>query len=121
MKVNSFSHPYKPDEPSETNFLLSPDINIDDEIFLTEKLLIEAGQIPSIFFRFPGLISDENLINKLNEYGLIPVGSDAWLAKGEIPKNGSIILIHGNSNEHIGIVMMMNILDEEKVKLLPIN
>jgi len=47
---------------------------------------------------------------------LIPVGSNAWLAKGEEPKDGSIILVHGNSNEHSGIEKAMVLLEQHRFK-----
>jgi len=34
---------------------------------------------------------------------LIPIGTDAWLAKGQQAENGSIVLIHGNGNEPVGV------------------
>ena len=40
-------------------------------------------------------------------YGLIPVGSDAWLAKNEVPSAGSIVLVHGNGNEPVGVEKLL--------------
>ncbi len=100
---HTFNHPYKPKEKPENNFLLTPNTNIEDEILQTEQLLLSYGIIPSILFRFPGLISDEKSVKIIKKLGLIPVGSDSWLAKGEKLKQGSIVLIHGNKNEHRGI------------------
>jgi len=34
---------------------------------------------------------------------MIPIGSDAWLAKNQWPKEGSIVLVHANGHELIGI------------------
>lgn len=48
-------------------------------------------------------MSDKTIVEKIEAYGLIPVGSDAWLAKGQQPNAGSIVLIHGNGNEEIGV------------------
>ena len=31
------------------------------------------------------------------------MGADAWIAKDEAIKPGSIVLVHGNGNEHVGI------------------
>ncbi len=47
------------------------------------KVLVSHNIAPSPFFRFPGLVSDQTLIEKLKDFGFIPLGSDAWLAKGE--------------------------------------
>ncbi|MGN6638288.1 MAG: polysaccharide deacetylase family protein, partial [Mucilaginibacter sp.] len=51
----------------------------------------------------PGLVSDQQLVYKITDYGLIPIGSDAWLAKGQQANDGSIVLIHGNGNEPVGV------------------
>lgn len=109
---HSFSHPYLSDLPDSNNFLLMPRINRKLEILLTEQYLLEAGELPSVFFRFPGLISNKSLINDLNRYGLIPLGADAWLAKNQVVKPGSIILVHGNSNEHKGILKVLPLLSK---------
>ncbi len=86
----------------------------------TEKLLLQRGLIPSVFFRYPGLVANETLLLKLNKLSIIPLGSDAWLAKKEIPKAGSIILVHGNSNEHEGIVAAMELLKKSNLTFLPL-
>jgi len=47
---------------------------LEDEILDIEKKLIENAQIPSIFMRFPGLISNEKVFkNVVYKYGLIPL------------------------------------------------
>ncbi len=51
------------------------------EVLEVGKILVSNNIAPSPFFRFPGLISDQTLIEKLEYLGLIPLGSDAWLAK----------------------------------------
>jgi len=118
---HSFSHLYYADVPLQDNFLLAPRTNIPVEILKTEKILLQHGQLPSVFFRFPGLISNEKLVLALNNYGLIPLGADAWLAKGQQPHPGSIILVHGNSNEHEGIELIMPMLQQKYFNLLPLN
>jgi hypothetical protein len=85
------------------DFLLQEGTDIDQEILRTEKALIEHGVMPSVFFRFPGLVSSDSLVKKVVSYGLIPVGTDAWLAKDQWPTDGSIVLVHANGNEPIGI------------------
>jgi len=89
--------------PLAENFLLAPGTNLDVEVLENEKLMLKNGLTPSVFFRFPGLVSDKTIVEKIEAYGLIPVGSDAWLAKGQQPNSGSIVLIHGNGNEEIGV------------------
>jgi hypothetical protein len=118
---HSFSHPYDPRVPLERNFLLTPGTDFEHEVLETERILLENGETPSPFFRFPGLVADGTLIKKLRKMSLIPVGSDAWLAKGELPKSGSIILVHGNGNEPSGIRTGLQLLKgEEGMKLLPL-
>ena len=49
------------------NYMLRPGVDLDREIFETEKLLIAHGETPSVFFRFPGLVADAALLEKLQE------------------------------------------------------
>ena len=79
--------------------------------------MLEQGIIPSSFFRFPGLISNQQLIAELRAMSLIPVGSNAWLACGQNPKPGSIILVHGNGNEPKGIELLLTFYQERKEDL----
>ena len=109
---HSSTHPYTSKRPIETNFLLTPGIDLDEEIFSTEIHLLKSGLVPSVFFRFPGLVSDSKLVRRVRELGLITLGADAWLNIGQLPKNGSIILIHGNGNEPGGIEKLNTILDQ---------
>lgn len=115
---HSFSHPYFKDKPFENNFLLSNKEDFENEVLKTEKILVSYNIAPSPFFRFPGLVSDQTLVNKLKNFGYIPLGSNAWLAKGEKSQNGSFILVHGNSNEKPGIELIIPMLPE--LKLLPL-
>jgi hypothetical protein len=114
---HSFTHIFYHDLPYEKNFLRSPLINLDAEISLTEQYLLENGETPSVFFRFPGLVSGKKLVRKIQQYGLIPLGADAWIAKSERVTPGGVILVHGNGNEHVGIVELqpklkdLNIID----------
>lgn len=118
---HSYSHPYEPAKPYRFNFLLSIGVNLEEEVLSTERALLEKGLIPSPFFRFPGLVADRGLLDKLRQLSLIPVGSDAWLAKGETPVNGSIILVHGNGNEPQGIARLLPLLrGDHPPKLLPL-
>lgn len=111
---HSFYHHYKKESPLTRNFLLSKGTNIDKEILNTEIKMIENGFTPSVFFRFPGLISDEDIYKNVMSYGLIPIGTNAWLAKSENPGSGSIVLIHGNGNEPLGIRKFLELLQKEK-------
>ncbi len=109
---HTFSHVYYKDLDYSKNFLLSQWVNLPLEVLLTEQYLIANGATPSVFFRFPGLIADKKLIKKIRKFGLIPLGADAWLAKDEKILPGSVILVHGNHNEHEGIVLLMQIIDK---------
>jgi len=100
---HSFNHRVSLKEPLKENFLLEPGTDINYEVLETEKAMLKNGMLPSVFFRFPGLVSDQQLVYKITDFGLIPIGSDAWLAKGQQPQAGSIVLIHGNGNEPVGV------------------
>jgi len=100
---HSDHHPYDPRLLLEHNFLLTAGTDFLQEVLNLEVKLLERGLVPSSFFRFPGLVADGTLLGTLRDLGLIPLGSDAWLAKGEQPLPGSFILVHGNGNEPQGI------------------
>ncbi|HEX7775023.1 MAG TPA: polysaccharide deacetylase [Parvibaculum sp.] len=100
---HSYTHRYLKGVPDRHNFMLTPHTDLEREVFLTEQLLIEHGMTPSIFFRFPGLVSDAYLVMELRRLGLVPLGADAWLAKAQHPRPGSVVLVHGNGNEPQGI------------------
>ncbi len=116
---HSYNHLYFPDLPFKQNFTLWSDTRFEEEIMETERLLLKSGEIPSVFFRFPGLISDEQRMLTLRKLGLIPVGADAWLDHGEYPSQGSIILVHGNGNEPQGIEAALPLLNQ--FNWLPLN
>ena len=130
---HTLSHIYYPDIPLANNFMRFSPIEmpaneqqlftqerLQEEVLVTERLLLEQDQLPSIFFRFPGLITDQGLLARLATLGLIPLGTDAWLAKGEQPQPGSIILVHGNGNEPPGIKRIMKLLDDKSWTWLPL-
>jgi hypothetical protein len=100
---HSYNHRVSKTLPLKDNFLLEPGTDINFEVLGTEQAMLKNGLLPSVFFRFPGLVSDKQLIYKITDFGLIPIGSDAWLAKGQQPQAGSIVLIHGNGNEPVGV------------------
>lgn len=115
---HSYNHNYTPEVPLKSNFLLEPKTDIDFEILQTEIALLQHGFLASVFFRFPGLISNKSMVDTVTKYGLIPVGSDAWLAKGQPIQNGSIILIHGNGNEPKGVQDFLQLLRTEKSSVM---
>ncbi|GAL85215.1 polysaccharide deacetylase [Sporocytophaga myxococcoides] len=100
---HSYHHKVSVNEPLKENFLLEKGTDINEEILDTERIMIKEGLIPSCMFRFPGLVSDKSLFEKVTTFGLLPIGTDAWLAKGQKVYDGSIVLIHGNGNEPLGV------------------
>lgn len=100
---HSYHHRYDPKRPLATNFLLEPGTDLRQEVLLNEQAMIQNGLVPAVFFRFPGLVSDKVIFDQILAMGLLPIGSDAWLAKGQSPVAGSLVLIHANGNEPLGI------------------
>ena len=86
-----------------SNYLLTRGVNPEDEILRTEKLIIANGETPSLFFRFPALVSSDPLMQAVRRFHLVTLGADAWLAIGQKPGPGSIVLVHPNGNEPFGL------------------
>ncbi|WP_428023146.1 hypothetical protein [Arcobacter sp.] len=106
---HSTNHYYNPFEKLSENFMLNSKTNLEEEVIEVEKMLLLNNQIPSMFFRFPGLISNKKIVNSLvNRFSLLPLGTNNWLAKSKKSiTNGDIILIHGNLNEKQGVVKLI--------------
>ncbi len=100
---HSYTHPYHKGVATDANFLLLPGVDPDYEILETERLLIANGRTPSLFFRFPGLVSSSPLMQAVRRHHLISLGADAWLALNGKPRDGSVILVHPNGNEELGL------------------
>jgi len=117
-------HIYHPKAPLKHNFVLSPEENLTKDILDLEVTLLKNGVTPSVFFRFPGLVSDTKSVQLVKKLNLIPIGSNTWLAKGEKIKNGSIILVHGNKNEPKGVDMLLKYIESYSglkiKKLMPV-
>jgi peptidoglycan/xylan/chitin deacetylase (PgdA/CDA1 family) len=114
---HSYNHRYAKDLPAVKNFLLEPGTDVQKEVLSTEAFMIASGLTPSVFFRFPGLVSDLSLVKRVVSFGLVPIGSDAWLAKtarDADPSPGSIVLVHGNGNEPLGVNRFLGLLRQEK-------
>ncbi|WP_152542342.1 polysaccharide deacetylase [Pedobacter sp. V48] len=111
---HSYNHHVSSKAPLKTNFLLEPGTDLNFEILGTELAMLQHGMIPSVFFRFPGLVSDTEVVKRVLSYGVIPVGSDAWLAKGQPANSGSIVLIHGNGNEPLGVQDFIKLLKNKQ-------
>ncbi len=101
---HSATHPLNENKSKKILFLTAENVNFEEEILRVEKTLLEYNQMPSIFFRFPGLVYNKDLLHKLNDMSLIALDSNAWIAKKQPIKNNSIVLLHGNGNEHYGVV-----------------
>ena len=114
------THPYKKHLPLNQNFVLIKGYDLKKDTMNMEKFYISHNITPSIFFRFPGLISDKKTINTIKKLGLLTIGSNTWLAKGEKIKKDSIILIHGNKNEEKGVKIFLKNLNKIK-SLTPLN
>ncbi len=112
---HSYHHPYARDRPDAQTFLLTPGVDMDEEIFDTERLMIANGLTPSVFFRFPGLVSDPALMEKVRERHLVALGADSWLALGSRPRPGSIVLVHPNGNEEIGLRLFSRLLTQGQI------
>lgn len=100
---HTFTHPYRLKRPDALNYLLSRRVDPEREILDTERLLIANGETPSLFFRFPGLVSSDPLMRTVRRFHLVTLGADAWLAIGQKPGPGSIVLVHPNGNEPEGL------------------
>jgi len=107
---HSYSHPYVVGLADSRNYLLRPGVNLDREIFETEKLIIASGATPSVFFRFPGLVADGALLDHIRARHLVALGADSWLALGPPPRPGSILLVHPNGNEPVGLRIFSRLL-----------
>jgi hypothetical protein len=114
---HSYSHPYIRNIKSSENFFFLPNVNVRNEILKTEILLLQNGIVPTVFFRFPGLVANKELIQVTSSYGLISLGSDSWLNIGGRPKTGSFILVHGNGNELGGLAILSNLFKKNKIPL----
>ncbi len=106
---HSYHHRYVPGLAPAENFMLMPGTDMRAEILDTERLLIAGGETPSVFFRFPGLISNAALMRQAADYHLIVLGGDAWLAKTGQAKPGAIILVHPNGNELVGLAIFKSL------------
>lgn len=65
---HSFSHPYFKNKPLANNFLLSNKEDFESEVLEAGKVLVSHNIAPSPFFRFPGLVSDQTLIEKAKRF-----------------------------------------------------
>ena len=109
--LHSWSHPKTGD--------FMNDFSLDEVINDTLKLEAEQlswGIVPTVYYRFPGLIHNPKRIETVLSLGLLPIDCDAWVAeyspRGRHPfggptRGGSIVLVHGNGNEPKGIELLL--------------
>ena len=102
------------DHPKAGGFMndYPPPLLREDTLRL-ERLLLEWGIAPTVYYRFPGLIHDRARLGAILELDLFPIDCDSWLGglvkrkdKGPFYYNvrdGGIILVPGNGNEPAGI------------------
>jgi len=115
---HSYHHRASPTAPLEENFLLQPGTDVRAEVLDTERAMLAAGLLPSVFFRFPGLVSRPAVFDEVVGLGLVPLGSDAWLAKTRrLPAEGSIVLVHANGNEPVGVRRFLELLRSERERI----
>jgi hypothetical protein len=107
---HSYNHPVK-DARGEYTFMTDPSVDLRSEVLRLEVLLLSQRVVVSPFFRFPGLTHNATRLRQLNELGLLALDANAWLAKGERIRDGRMVLLHGNGNEHVGIEMFDDELD----------
>ncbi|MGL4323604.1 MAG: polysaccharide deacetylase family protein [Beijerinckiaceae bacterium] len=112
---HAFRHPFRRGVSDGENFLLTPGLNIQSEILDTERLLIAHGELPSVFFRFPGLVADKMVMQAVRDHHLIALGADAWLVLSPKPRDGSIILVHANGNEPAGLALFERLVAQGKM------
>ena len=95
------------------NLIIELKDNSNNELFL-----LNMGILPSVFFRFPGLVYNNDIMEILQSLKLIPVGSSFWVAKkneNEVLKSGDIILLHGNKNEELGVKKFIKMLNNHEL------
>lgn len=115
------THPYHRGASDQNTFAITPGYDLRRDTLRLEKRLLEAGVVPSVFFRFPGLVSNKHSIKIIHDLGLIPIGTNAWIAKGQAPQKGSIVLLHGNRNEPQGVKRFLEMIQKRKTgKIVPL-
>lgn len=88
---------------SKAQFLTAPSVDFDEEVLGEERTVIARGMIPSVIFRFPGLIHDATRLRQLNRLSMLPIDANGWIAKGQPIAPRAVVLVHGNGNEPEGI------------------
>ncbi len=116
LDVTWINHSYS--HPVEDDFCDNPKINFTREVVSTLDLFHKHRLKASRFFRFPGLRYNPERLSELNHLGFVALGADAWLAKGQKIKGGSIVLVHGNGNELQGDRALISYLKQHTKEIL---
>ncbi|CAN5790300.1 hypothetical protein BH11MYX2_BH11MYX2_07690 [soil metagenome] len=114
---HSYNHPLNLVD-GEYTFMTAPSVDMPSEVLRLEALLLSQRVVPSPFFRFPGLTHNAHRLDQVNGLGLLALDGNAWLAKGEPIRDGRVVLVHGNGNEHVGITKFNDELKTWRPRLL---
>jgi hypothetical protein len=115
---HSHSHRLARDLPVAENFLLEKGTKLDYEVLQSEITMINHGITPSVFFRFPGRVSDTTLFGSISNLGLIPVGSDGWLAENQWPAHNGIVLLSAGACAPIEAGQFLSFIKQKPDSLL---
>lgn len=109
------------DHPKEGAFMnaWSPRALQQDTLRL-ESLMLDWGIVPSVYYRFPGLIHDSARLHAAVDLTMIALDCDSWVSSMDsdraptrrLARHGSILLLHGNGNEPKGITRMLRWIGE---------
>lgn len=64
------------------------------ELTNTETVMLEHGILPSQFFRYPGLVYNQERMKILDRFSMIAVNANVWM--GTKLRNWGILLVHSN-------------------------
>jgi hypothetical protein len=84
-------------------FLTAASVDFDEEVLGLERTLLARDMLPSVIFRFPGLVHDARRLGQLSRLSLFPLDANGWIAKGQPIAPRAVVLVHGNGNEPPGI------------------
>lgn len=88
---------------------------IQEDTLKLERQFLNWGIVPSVYYRFPGLIHDTVRLREILGLDLFPIDCESWMVLVEQKRSGpfgkpvqagSIILVHGNGNEPDGIPLL---------------
>ncbi len=101
------------DHPKYGEFLNAYDeAALIDDTLRNEVAMLEWGVVPSVFYRFPGLVHDHTRFATILSLDLLSIDCESWMALVNEETThpfskpidaGSIILVHANGNEPEGL------------------